>query len=153
MVFTGTALAVPLSSGSDFPALEGEQVSTEGIENAAGELDEAAQELAAAAEETAKAKEEAWLADCGSEGRNMQERAGKLSSLSGTENPDYARASPGSPMSRSIERVHITHGVSSTTNRRTQALRRLPILLPVRRSIDMRSIIFEAPMSLSLAVG
>ena len=50
VVFTGTALAVPLSSGSDFPALEGEQVSTEGIENAAGELDEAAQELAAAAE-------------------------------------------------------------------------------------------------------
>ncbi len=90
VVFTGTALAVPLSSGSDFPALEGEQVSTEGIENAAGELDEAAQELAAAAEETAKAKEEAWLADCGSEGRNMQERAGKLSALSGTENPDYA---------------------------------------------------------------
>ena len=42
VVFTGTALAVPLSSGSDFPALEGEQVSTEGIENAAGELDEAA---------------------------------------------------------------------------------------------------------------
>ena len=38
-------------------------------------------------------------------------------------------------------------------NRRTQALRRLPILLPVRRSIDMRSIIFEAPMSLSLAAG
>lgn len=90
VVFTGSALAVPLSSGSDFPALEGEQVSTEGIESAAGELDEAAQELAAAAEETAKAKEEAWLADCGSEGRNMQERAGKLSALSGTENPDYA---------------------------------------------------------------
>ena len=87
--YTGTALAVPLESASDFPALEGEQISTEGLSERAGALDEAADELAAAAERTAEAKEAAWVADCGRDGANMQERAGRLSSIAPGQNPDY----------------------------------------------------------------
>lgn len=90
MVFTGTALAVPIASASDFPAREGEQIAVDGIDQTSEALDEAAQELERAAEKTAAAKEVAWLADCGSDGRNMQERAGRLSGLSDAENPDYA---------------------------------------------------------------
>lgn len=88
--FSGTALAVPLASDSEFPALEGDQIATDDLEGVAGELDDAAQELAQASEQTAQEKEAAWLADCGSAGRNMQERAGRLSGLSAAENPDYA---------------------------------------------------------------
>lgn len=90
IAFSGTALAVPLASDSEFPALEGDQIATDDLENMAGELDDAAQELAQASEQTAQAKEAAWLADCGSAGRNMQERVGNLSGLSAAENPGYA---------------------------------------------------------------
>ena len=88
--FTGVALAVPSASDSEFPAIDGDQINTEGLEQSSAKLDEAAQELAKASEETAKAKEAAWLADCGSTGMNMYERAGKLSQLSGDQNPYYA---------------------------------------------------------------
>ncbi|OUP07430.1 hypothetical protein [Collinsella sp. An2] len=88
--FVGTALAVPRESASEFPALEGDQVPTERLEQEAWALDEVAQELAEASEDTARSKEAAWLADCGRDGRNMQERAAQLSGLSGAENPDYA---------------------------------------------------------------
>lgn len=88
--YTGTALAVPRTSASEFPALEGDEVSTSEIEDTAGELDAAADELVEAQEKTAQAKEAAWLADCGREGRNMQERAARLSGLSAAQNPDYA---------------------------------------------------------------
>lgn len=89
VAFTGTALATPRDSASDFPALEGEQIETEGLEESAEELDAVADELARAAEETAASREAAWIADCGRDGMNMQERAARLSGLSAVENPDY----------------------------------------------------------------
>ncbi len=88
--YSGTALALPGDSASEFPAIDGAQVATDGLEESGDALDEVADELAAAAEETAESKEAAWLADCGREGMNMQERAGKLSGITAADNPDYA---------------------------------------------------------------
>lgn len=90
MEFTGTALALPRTSASEFPALEGERIETDALEQAADELDEVASELERAAEETAAKKEAAWIADCGRDGMNMQERASRLSGISTAENPDFA---------------------------------------------------------------
>ena len=86
----GTALAVPSESASEFPAVEEEQVPTEGLEGAAEGLDEAARELQRAAEETEAAKRRAWEADCGGANGNMRERAASLSGLSAAQNPAYA---------------------------------------------------------------
>jgi len=95
--YTGTALAVPRTSESDFVALEGSEISTDVIKDASKDLERAADELQKASEETAKAKERAWLADCGgsvpaSVGSCscMWERARSLAKLSDIENPHYA---------------------------------------------------------------
>ena len=95
--YTGTALAVPRTSESDFVALEGSEISTDVVESASKDLDYAAKELQKASEKTSKAKERAWLADCGGSGENaigscscMWERAGSLAKLSGEQNPHYA---------------------------------------------------------------
>lgn len=88
--YSGTALALPSASASEFPAIDGDQVATDGLEVAGDALDEVADELAEAAQETAQAKEAAWIADCGCEGMNMQERAGRLSGIASADNPDYA---------------------------------------------------------------
>lgn len=87
--YRGTAFAVPSTSASEFPAIEGEGIDTGGLEQACGGLEEAAAELARISEEVAARREEAWLADCGAPGRNMQERAERLSGLSAAENPDF----------------------------------------------------------------
>ena len=95
--YTGTALAVPRTSESDFVALEGSEISTDVIKDTSKDLERAADELQKASEETAKAKERAWLADCGgsvpaSAGSCscMWERARSLAKLSDIENPHYA---------------------------------------------------------------
>lgn len=88
--FSGSAMAIPRESDSEFPALEGLEIGTDEIKAGAEELDGAAGDLARANEEAAQKKEAAWLADCGKEGSNMQERAAVLSGLSAAENPDYA---------------------------------------------------------------
>ena len=95
--YTGTALAVPRTSESDFVALEGSEISTDVVESASKDLDYAAKELQKASEKTSKAKERAWLADCGGSDENaigscscMWERAGSLAKLSGELNPHYA---------------------------------------------------------------
>ena len=90
VAYTGVALAVPRTSASSFPALSGEGVRTEGLAESSGELEEVAVQLEEASRKTAEAKKRAWLADCGSAGRNMQERAGRLSGITAAENPDYA---------------------------------------------------------------
>lgn len=94
---TGTALAVPRTSESDFVALEGSEISTDAIKDASEDLERAAEELQKASEETAKAKERAWLADCGGSDKGsvgscscMWERAKSLTDLSGVQNPHYA---------------------------------------------------------------
>lgn len=95
--YTGTALAVPRTSESDFVALEGSEISTDVIKDTSKDLERAADELQKASEEAAKAKERAWLADCGgsdpaSVGSRscMWERAKSLAKLSDIENPHKA---------------------------------------------------------------
>ena len=95
--YTGTALAVPRTSESDFVALEGSEISTDVIKDTSKDLERAADELQKASEETAKAKERAWLADCGGSDPAsvgscscMWERAKSLAKLSDIENPHYA---------------------------------------------------------------
>lgn len=95
--YTGTALAVPRTSESDFVALEGSEISTDVIKDTSKDLERAVDELQKASEETAKAKERAWLADCGGSDPAsvgscscMWERARSLAKLSDIENPHYA---------------------------------------------------------------
>ena len=97
VAYTGTALAVPRTSESDFAALKGSEISTDAIKDTSEDLERAAEELQKASEETAKAKERAWLADCGGSDKGsvgscscMWERAKSLSDLSGAQNPHYA---------------------------------------------------------------
>ncbi len=97
VTYTGTSLAVPRTSESDFVALEGSEISTDAIKDTSKDLERAADELQKALEETAKAKERAWLADCGgsvpaSVGSCscMWERTRSLAKLSGEQNPHYA---------------------------------------------------------------
>ena len=97
VIYTGTALAVPRTSESDFVALKGSEISTDAIKDTSEDLERAAEELQKASEKTAKAKERAWLADCGGSDKGsvgscscMWERAKSLAGLSGIENPHYA---------------------------------------------------------------
>ena len=93
VTYTGTALAVPRTSESDFAALEGSEISTDTIKGTSDDLERAAEELRKASEDTAKAKERAWLADCGGSDESsigkyscMWERAKKLAELSDSQN-------------------------------------------------------------------
>lgn len=97
VTYTGTALAVPRTSESDFAALKGSEISIDTIESTSKDLDYAAKELKKASEKTSKAKERAWLADCGGSDRGavgscscMWERAKSLAKLSDIENQHYA---------------------------------------------------------------
>lgn len=93
VTYTGTALAVPRTSESDFAALKGSEISTDTIKDTSVDLERAAEELRKASEDTAKAKERAWLADCGGSDESsigkyscMWERAKKLAELSDSQN-------------------------------------------------------------------
>ena len=93
VAYTGTALAVPRTSESDFAALKGSEISTDTIKDTSDDLERAAEELRKASEDTAKAKERAWLADCGGSDKSsigkyscMWERAKKLAELSDSQN-------------------------------------------------------------------
>lgn len=97
VAYTGTALAVPRTSESDFAALKGSEISTDTIKDTSDDLERAAEELRKASEDTAKAKERAWLADCGGSDKGsvsscscMWERMKSLTDLSGAQNPHYA---------------------------------------------------------------
>lgn len=97
VTYTGTALAVPRTSESDFAALKGSEISTDTIKDTSDDLERAAEELRKASEDTAKAKERAWLADCGGSDKGsvsscscMWERVKSLTDLSGAQNPHYA---------------------------------------------------------------
>ena len=142
--YRGTAFAVPTTSASEFPAIEGEGIDTEGLEQACSGLEEAAAELERISEEVAARKEEAWLADCGAPGRNMQERAGSLSGLSAAENPDFASSITWDPefalaRARAYYRWRCENDKpeGSSVEARADAA--------VARSIDMRSVISTTP--------
>ncbi len=97
VTYTGTALAVPRTSESDFAAIKGSEISTDTIKDTSDDLERAAEELRKASEDTAKAKERAWLADCGGSDKGsvgscscMWERAKSLTDLSGVQNPHYS---------------------------------------------------------------
>lgn len=95
--YTGTALAVPRESASSFPALEGAGVAIDDLGDAAEELDERAAGLEAASKRASDAKRDAWLADCGADGRCMQERVARLTSLPAAQNPDFESSITWSP--------------------------------------------------------
>lgn len=87
--YSGTALAIPSRSASNFTALEGQGVDIDELEKSSGDLEDVSRRLEAASRASAAAKRTAWLADCGRDGANMQERAESLTSLPGDLNPDY----------------------------------------------------------------
>lgn len=60
------------------------------IESREPEIQEASTRQKEAQEREDAAKERAWRADCGNDGMSMYERAGKLSSVSGAQNPYYS---------------------------------------------------------------
>lgn len=95
--YAGSALAAPATSASEFPALKGDQIELGDLEQQVDDLEQAAAELSRASKETAKKKERAWLADCGRDGRNMQERAARLSGISDADNPDFASSTVWEP--------------------------------------------------------
>ena len=104
VAYTGTALAVPRTSESDFAALKGSEISTDTIKDTSDDLERAAEELRKASEDTAKAKERAWLADCGGSDKGsvsscscMWERVKSLTDLSGAQNPHYASSATWEP--------------------------------------------------------
>lgn len=87
--YVGTALAFPRESASEFPAIDSPTLSTDELEEEAHALDEAAIEMKRAAEKAAADKERAWMADCGRDGRNMQERVDRLTGVGLGDNPDF----------------------------------------------------------------
>lgn len=86
--YTGCAVPFPQVSETDFSALDKEVDGGE-MEGHAEDLREASDRAKAAQDAADAAEYEGWLADCGNEPRNMQERAGRLAGLGGGANPDY----------------------------------------------------------------
>jgi hypothetical protein len=84
----GVALPFPQESQSDWSSLPGE-VDDEGLTQSASELQEQSDKAKEAADAADEALLAGWMADCGSEPRCLQERAGSLAGLAGTDNPDY----------------------------------------------------------------
>ena len=97
ITYTGSALAAPSTSASEFPALEGDQIALDDLTQESQELEQAAEDLSQISEEVAAKKEAAWLADCGRDGRNMQERAARLSGIAAEDNPDFASSTVWEP--------------------------------------------------------
>lgn len=97
ITYTGSALAAPSTSASEFPALEGSQIALDDLTQESQELEQAAEDLSQISEEVAAKKEAAWLADCGRDGRNMQERAARLSGIAAEDNPDFASSTVWEP--------------------------------------------------------
>ena len=145
VTYTGTALAVPRTSESDFVALEGSEISTDAIKDTSKDLERAADELQKALEETAKAKERAWLADCGgsvpaSVGSCscMWNVRGVWQSSRVSRTRIMPRAFRGSHRWRSTARRPTTVNAWQTKNRRVQASRRRRSRRRARRFTPMR---------------
>lgn len=126
MHYAGLAMAVPKQSASKFPAIEEDQVNVGALEEVSQALEEVAQELTRVSEDTARAKGKAWLADCGSTGMNMQERADRLAGLNEQENPDYASSIDWEP-------------IVALNRSRAYYRRRLAVNVPENASVEARA--------------
>ena len=87
--YVGCALPLPLTSASDFSAIETE-VGDAGMDDLSAEMREASEEAEEARDRAMEALERGWTADCGSSPYSLYERAASLAGLSGAENPFYA---------------------------------------------------------------
>ncbi len=89
--YAGTALTVPLE-GISARFSDGQEVRDEmdKIETKEKEVQQSSEKANDAQHELDENKKRAWLADCGSSGMNMQERAGHLASLPDAVNPKYS---------------------------------------------------------------
>lgn len=90
--WTGVAIAFPEESQSDFSALDAEVDASEAAD-AAAKLQEASDRAKEARERADASARTAWLADCGSDGMCLRERADTLAGLSYASNPVYALGS------------------------------------------------------------
>ncbi|MFR7734107.1 MAG: hypothetical protein ACLU7D_12550 [Collinsella sp.] len=145
VTYTGTALAVPRTSESDFAALKGSEISTDTIKDTSDDLGRAAEELRKASEDTAKAKERAWLADCGGSDKGsvsscscMWERAKSLRISLVLKIHITLRALRGSRKWRSIARRPTIASAWQMRSRLAKVRKNRQIPLRERRSSLMR---------------
>lgn len=89
--YAGIAITSPMT-GIDISLADdtGVEDAARKIESKEDEIQEESKRQAAAQEKEDAAKERAWIADCGSSGMCMFERAGSLSNISGNSNPRFS---------------------------------------------------------------
>lgn len=99
--YAGCAVPFPTESKSDFSALI-DDLSGDEMGGLSGEIQEAARTAEEAKGRAEALKQKGWLADCGSEGRCLRERAEALAGLSAAANPNYPLESWtfGAPLAR-----------------------------------------------------
>ena len=85
--YVGVAIPYPIDSGSTF--LDSPELNVSHLEEESSHMKDLAETLDQVQTEVASSRRDAWLADCGREGHNMQERAESLTNLSSVLNPDY----------------------------------------------------------------
>ena len=95
--YVGVAIAYPQSSASRL-GVETCELDLGELQEQSEEMKQIADELREVQEKVAQAKQRAWIADCGRDGHNMQERAEKLTSLSTAKNPDFETSIAWSPV-------------------------------------------------------
>ena len=88
--YAGTAVTFPLDGVEvKLPDDAQAEQAAASIESQQEDIQQKSMERQQAQERLNSAKERAWLADCGSSGMDMQERAAHLAGLSGASNPVY----------------------------------------------------------------
>ena len=91
LAYSGCALPLPATSGSDFSAILSD-VDDAPLNDLSDEMREASEEAERARDRALDALERGWMADCGSSPYSLFERAGHLAGLSGASNPFYPSA-------------------------------------------------------------
>ena len=144
--YTGTALAVPRTSESDFVALEGSEISTDVIKDTSKDLERAADELQKARRRRRKQKSAPGLRIAAGRIRLRSAVAHACGNARGVWRSfrilrirTMPRASHGSRKWRSIARRPITACALQTRRLKAQASRRRRSRRRARRSIPMRA--------------
>lgn len=88
--YVGCALPVPLHFSTGTFDTDGFEDEIEAGKNAQASVSRATQELEKCQQQAQDALKAGWMADCGNKPRNLYERTGQLSGLSGAHNPYYA---------------------------------------------------------------